>query len=121
MAYKLSNYYSSEVIGGIDFGALYSIAIFFIIIIKISFISISLMIQFRKVAKKPSNDTIGTALAYWRGVTELIFIISMSIILIYSFYPRWTTPVQLTTETKLLFFLYGVITIITSDWDVFSP
>jgi hypothetical protein len=110
-----------ELIELIDFTLLYTIFIVFIIIIKFSFITISAIIWYRKLAHLPSGDETGTKLSYWRGVTELIFIISMSLILIYSFFPRWKNPVALTNETKFLLFFYGIITIITADWDVFTP
>ena len=103
-----------------NLATLYTIAIAFIILDKIAFLSISLALAVRKVAHQPHNE-VSTRLHYWRDVTELIFIISMSIILIYAFYPRWSKPVELTSETKYLLFFYGIITIITADWDVGSP
>jgi hypothetical protein len=117
MSYKKSR----DLIEAIDFGFLYNIFIVFIVIVKVVFITLAATLWYLKVAHIPSNNQTGTQLKYWKDVAELIFIISMSLILIYSFYPRWSTPVILTHETKFLLFFYGIITIITADWDVFTP
>ena len=103
-----------------NLATLYTIYIAFIILVKIAFISISILLMYQRLTHKPHNE-VSHQLHYWRDVTELIFIISMSIILIYSFYPRWSKPVELTSETKYLLFFYGIITIITADWDVGAP
>lgn len=55
---------------------------------------------------------------YWKERTEFIFIISMSILLIYYFYPAGS-PAPISFVTKLLFFLFGWILIVTADWKIF--
>ncbi len=55
---------------------------------------------------------------YWKERTEFIFIISMSILLIYYFYPAGS-PAPMSAETKLLFFLFGWILIVTANWKIF--
>ena len=55
---------------------------------------------------------------YWKERTEFIFIISMSILLIYYFYP-FGSPAPMSAETKLLFFLFGWILIVTANWKIF--
>jgi hypothetical protein len=50
----------------------------------------------------------------------IFFIISMSILLIYHFNPRFSkTPIN--EETSLLFFLFGWIIILTAKWSLISP
>lgn len=59
---------------------------------------------------------------YWKHVTEFIFVICMSVLLIYHFYPDHGTiqrPIMVDKETRLLFLLYGIILIFTADWTVF--
>ena len=59
---------------------------------------------------------------YWKHVSEFIFIFSMSILLIYHFFPDSSfiqKPILVDKETRLLFVLYGVILIFTADWTVF--
>ena len=58
---------------------------------------------------------------YWKHVSEFIFILSMSILLIYHFFPDRSfiqKPILIDKETRLLFVLYGVILIFTADWTV---
>ena len=55
---------------------------------------------------------------YWKERTEFIFIISMSILLIYYFCP-FGSPAPMSIETKLLFFLFGCILIVTANWKLF--
>lgn len=59
---------------------------------------------------------------YWKHVSEFIFIFSMSLLLIYYFFPRRVfiqKPILVDKETRLLFVLYGVILIFTADWTIF--
>ena len=59
---------------------------------------------------------------YWKHVTEFIFILSMSVLLIYYFFPKQLfiqAPIVVDKETRLLFVLYGVILIFTADWTIF--
>ena len=56
-------------------------------------------------------------LVYWKERTEFIFIISMSILLIYHFRTGHMKPIS--SESALLFFLFGCILIITAMWDLF--
>ena len=59
---------------------------------------------------------------YWKHVTEFIFIVCMSVLLIYHFYPEkgfLQKPIVVDKETRFLFLLYGTILIFTADWTVF--
>jgi hypothetical protein len=56
---------------------------------------------------------------YWKERFEFIFIILMSILLIYLFNPRYNHQVVIDYEMKLLLYLFGFILIITADWDTF--
>jgi len=59
---------------------------------------------------------------YWKKISEFIFVLCMSILLIYHFYPEngiIQRPILVDKETRLLFLLYGVILIFTAEWTVF--
>lgn len=61
-------------------------------------------------------------LSYWKSVTEFIFVLCMSILLIYHFYPNKGTiqrPILVDKETRLLFLLLGFILIFTAKWTLF--
>jgi len=56
-------------------------------------------------------------LVYWKERTEFIFVASMSILLIYHFRPGHNKPIS--SESALLFFLFGCISIVTAKWNIF--
>jgi uncharacterized BrkB/YihY/UPF0761 family membrane protein len=58
-------------------------------------------------------------IVYWEERVEFVFIFLMSLMLMYLFYPRSTKPIIIDYETKLLLFVFGIITIIGAKWDVF--
>ena len=67
-------------------------------------------------------DEYDERILYWKHVTEFIFVVCMSVLLIYHFYPDHGTiqrPIMVDKETRLLFLLYGVILIFTADWTIF--
>lgn len=92
--------------------------LFFIVIIKIIFLisAVGHIILSHSTNKNASK--IDPKLVYWKERTEFIFIISMAILLIYHFNPRWPNK-EINSETSLLFFLFGVVLIITSNWNLF--
>ena len=92
--------------------------IFFIILVKIVFIISAIgHIYFSHSTIKQAKH-IDDKLIYFKERTEFIFIISMSILLIYHFNPRFSkTPIN--SETSLLFFLFGWILILTAKWSLF--
>jgi hypothetical protein len=63
-----------------------------------------------------------STISYWKHVTEFIFVLCMSILLIYHFFPDHGTiqrPIMVDKETRLLFLLYGFILILTAKWTIF--
>ena len=101
--------------------------IIFIIAVKVLFIGLAiydkLLLEKIKIVKTPSQKTDSEGrektVKYWKGRVEFVFVILMSIVLIYLFYPRAKTPVIVDSHTRLLLFLYGIITIFTADWRQF--
>jgi len=100
--------------------------LFFIIFIKIVFVVAA--VGHLLLTHMPSNvsnyvsnkasKNIDNKLVYWKERTEFIFIVSMSILLIYHFRPN-NKPISIDKETALLFFLFGWILIITAKWNIF--
>jgi hypothetical protein len=59
---------------------------------------------------------------HWKHVTEFIFVLCMSILLIYHFYPTngiIQQPIVVDKETRVLFLLYGFILIFSAKWTLF--
>ena len=91
---------------------------FFIILIKIVFgLSAIGHIYFSHLTSDKAKK-IDDKLLYYKERTEFIFIISMSILLIYHFNPRFSKK-PINEETSLLFFLFGWILILTAKWGLF--
>jgi hypothetical protein len=63
-------------------------------------------------------DRYDASLIYWKERTEFTFVVSMSILLIYYFYPAGNPP-PMTEETKMLFFLFGWVLLVTANWKIF--
>ena len=53
---------------------------------------------------------------YYKTRIELLFKFLMSLLLIYIFNPRQNRINLINYEAKLLFFLFGIILVVTADW-----
>jgi len=89
--------------------------VFFIIVIKIIFVISA--IGHLILTHLTIGQSLNSKLVYWKERTEFIFIVSMSILLIYSFRVNHMQPI--TKETALLFYLFGWILLITAKWSIF--
>jgi hypothetical protein len=91
--------------------------VLFIIVIKFVFIiaAIGHVILTHTDTKFEKYDS---TLVYWKERTEFVFILTMAILLIYHFHPKYHTK-PISSETKLLFFLFGWVLIITAKWGIF--
>jgi hypothetical protein len=63
------------------------------------------------------QDKLDPKLLYWKQRTEFIFIASMSLLLMYHFFPGKNVPVN--KESGLLFFLFGIILLVSANWNLF--
>lgn len=102
---------------GIKLDSGFDLFILFIIVIKLVFIvaAIGHVILTHTSTKFDKYDD---TLVYWKERTEFVFILTMAILLIYHFHPRYQTK-PISSETKLLFFLFGWVLIITAKWSIF--
>ncbi len=96
--------------------------IYFVIFIKVIFL---VMVISHLYLENVSNDQdlknkYSAATLYWKERTEYIFTICMAILLIFIFHP-WSHHMKryMTPEIQILFYLFGWILIITSNWSVF--
>jgi hypothetical protein len=55
---------------------------------------------------------------YWKKRTEFIFIISMSMLMIYYFHP-FAKSDPMSHDTRFLFFLFGWVLLVTANWNLF--
>jgi hypothetical protein len=92
--------------------------IFFIILVKIVFIISAIGHIYFSHSTINQAKNIDDKFLYFKERTEFIFIISMSILLIYHFNPRFSKK-PINSETALLFFLFGWVLIITAKWSLF--
>ncbi len=92
--------------------------IVFIVVIKIIFvISAVAHIFMSHVHNKKLKDNVDPKLVLLKERTEFVFIVSMSILLIYHFIPGKNKVI--TEESAFLFFLFGIVLLITAKWSLF--
>ena len=96
---------------GLDFYVL------FLIIIKTIFV-VAALGHVVLAHTTSSFDKYDTKILYWKERTEFVFIVSMSILLIYYFHP-FIKSNPMSSETRLLFFMFGWIILITANWKIF--
>ena len=92
--------------------------ILLIFLVKICFIVLSVIHIYLKVKGKTNSNTDKT-IVYWKDRIEFIFVILMSLLLIYLFNPRKDKTHLINNETKLLLYLFGFILLITAKWNNF--
>ena len=92
--------------------------LFFIILIKVIFVGAAVGHLILSHLDNDKAQTLDPKLTYWKERTEFVFIISMSILLIYQFHPLLSKK-PIDQETSLLFFLFGWILIFTAKWSLF--
>jgi len=88
--------------------------LFFIIVFKLIFIFSSLG---HVVASRTNNQNIDKKMVYWKKHAEFIFVVSMAILLILVFNPY--SGISVDENSSDLFFLFGIILVLTADWNVF--
>jgi len=98
-----------------DYFSKYVIFTFFF---KILFVILAVLHLYFKVKGKADSET-DKKIVFWKERIEFVFIFLMSFMLMYLFYPRSTKPIILDFETKVLLFVFGIITLIGAKWDIF--
>ena len=95
--------------------------ILFIVGVKIAFMISAVLILYLHIQMKrhPSSEQEEelAKLTFLKSRFEFIFIILMSILILITFNPMKKTVI--TYKTQLLFFMYGIIILITANWNIF--
>jgi len=90
----------------------------FIILVKIVFFvsAVGHLILSHSVSDRAKN--VDPKLVELKGYTEFIFMIAMAILMLYHFNP-YIKRVSVDEESRMLFFLFGWILILTANWSMF--
>lgn len=88
------------------------VIIYFVILIKVFFVLFALLYR---VSLKRGSDKSSMFLE-WKKRIDFLYVVVMSLILVYIFYPWNENTRFLTRKMCHLIFLYGIISIITSQW-----
>jgi len=99
---------------------LVTMAVWLIIIFKLTFISSTLLHKYVNYNKKSVFYKYDDKLMYVREFTEFVFILLMCLLIIYVFHPRKDHMQYMTDEIKMLIYLFGWIILITADWGSFA-
>jgi hypothetical protein len=104
----------------------FHIFIFIIFLIKLLYIILSishLYCNVKKINKKNNKEYLSNStcikIQYWRERVEFVFVVLMSILIIYLFYPKQNRLNLITYETKLLLFIFGIILLTKAPWKIF--
>ena len=96
----------------------YDIYIYLIFAVKICFILMAAIHLYLKAKGKTDSD-LDKKIVYWKERFEFVFILLMSMLLIYLFNPRKNRMVMIDGETKILLYLFGFVLLITAKWGDF--
>ena len=96
----------------------YDIYISLIFVIKIGFILMAVSHIYLKV-KGEINSDLDKKIVHWKERFEFVFVLLMSVLLIYLFNPRNNRIVMIDGETNVLLYLFGFVLLITAKWGDF--
>jgi hypothetical protein len=96
----------------------YDYFIVFILLTKLIYAILVIIHVYLKIKGEDESDY-DLKIVFYKDQLEIIFIISMSILLLYLFYPRHVKPPEIDAQSRLLLFVYGIIILFTLDWKKF--
>jgi hypothetical protein len=96
----------------------YDMYITAIFVIKIGFILMAITHVYLEMKGKEKTD-LDKKILFWKERFDFIFTALMSVLLIYIFNPRYNNFNLIDKETKVLFYLFGFVLIITAKWRIF--
>lgn len=88
---------------------------YFVVLFKVAFIGFDIF--YKLIEEKNKTEKRIEFFRKWKVRTELLYNVSMSLIIIYVFYPWENNKRFLTKEIYKLIFLYGVVSIFTANWN----
>ena len=89
-----------------------------IFIVKVVFLILTVTHIYLK-AKGEDKTELDTQILFWKNRLEFVFVVLMSLLLIYTFFPRRQIPIPIDYEMRVLFCLFGVVLILTANWGIF--
>jgi len=105
---------------------LFTYFIYLIILVKCLFFFFAVWNFYLKKKSGGSSGNSGNSgklekkVLYCKNLTENIFIVSVSILLIYLFNPYHDNKYLDNKKVKILFFIYGILMLVTFDWTEFA-
>jgi len=98
----------------------YDYFVYFIILVKVIYLALVVSLLYLKFKSHGSHSNFQRdevqKITYWKERVELIFIVNMSILLIYLFYP-WREKVMIIDDkARVLLFAYGIIILFAGKW-----
>ena len=96
----------------------YDIYISLIFVIKIGFILMVVTHIYLKANGEAKTD-LDKKIVYWKEKFEFVFVLLMSVLLIYLFNPRNNRIVMIDGETNVLLYMFGFALLITAKWGDF--
>jgi hypothetical protein len=112
-----------EKIAGIDRDGIFYF-VTFLFIVKILFAILAIIhIYLKRTGKGDEYVKLNHFVEFWKERCEFIFIIGVSLLLLYFFFPgrgwRRDSEIKTTFEMRFLFFVYGIIILVNLDWKLF--
>ena len=89
-------------------------------IIKLLFAFFSVSHIYYYLKGKADSESDKTAI-FWKERLEFLFIILMSILVIYTFNPLSSKGFVIKRETKILIFIFGIVVLTGAKWELFIP
>ena len=96
----------------------YKLYITFIFAVKISF-AILAVIHYYLIHNSEDDTAFAREIIYWKERSGFIFTSSMAILTIMLFLPFNSKPIVIGNEARFLFLVFGIITLINSNWGLF--
>jgi hypothetical protein len=96
----------------------YKLYITFIFAVKISF-AILAVIHYYLIHNSEDDTEFAREIIYWKERAGFIFTSSMAILTIMLFLPFNSKPIVIGNEARFLFLVFGIITLINSNWGLF--
>lgn len=90
-----------------------------IFVLKLIFMMLSLTHMYFNIKYPGEEADLDKAVVFWRETISFIFVFLMACLLIYLFFPMRTKVVEINGETKLLFFIFGIVLLATAKWGEF--
>jgi len=98
----------------------HQIYIISVIIVKLSFAFFSVSHIYYYLKGKADSESDKTAI-FWKERLEFLFIILMSILVIYTFNPLSKKEIVIKREAKILMFVFGIVVLTGAKYELFIP